>query len=291
MHLIPPTRPFLAASDAPLPCAILLGAGLDRTESFKSGTSEGPDRIRVVSDVLETYSPALGLDLEDIVLADRGNVDLAGLDLASAVDRIAEAMADARGRALPILLGGEHTVTVGALHGVLRQFPDLVVVHADAHTDLRDNYEGERLSHATVMRRISDLIGLDRIAQLGIRSGTREEFELARGCLQSGPSLRLTDRARAAIARRPVYLTIDIDVLDPSCAPGTGCPEPGGARFSELLDLVYALRGSNVVAVDITEVLPSADVNDITSVAAAKLVRECVLAFGSQQPERLPDHG
>jgi agmatinase len=101
----------------------------------------------------------------------------------------------------------------------------------------------------------------------------------------------MTDSVRAQIGHRPVYLTIDIDVLDPSCAPGTGCPEPGGAHFGELIDLVYALRGANVVAVDITEVLPAVDANDITSVAAAKLVRECVLAFGSQQAERLTDDG
>jgi agmatinase len=283
MQLKPPACPFLSTSTIPTPCVILLGAGLDRTESFKSGTSEGPDRVRAVSDVLETYSPTLGLDLADLTLADWGNVDLDAADMDTALESIAEATAAARNVGLPILLGGEHTVTVGALRGILRRYPDLIVVHADAHTDLRDTYEGQRLSHATVMRRIADEIGLGRIAQFGIRSGTREEFELARGCLQSGPAMRMTDRVRAAIAHRPVYLTIDIDVLDPSCAPGTGCPEPGGAQFSELVELVYSLRDMHVVAIDITEVLPSVDVNDITSVAAAKLVRECALAFAPRQ--------
>jgi agmatinase len=262
---------------------VLLGAALDRTESFRSGTSEGPDRIREVSDVLETYSPRLRRDLADIRFADLGNVAVEGLSMEASLEAIERAMADACASALPILLGGEHTVTVGAVRGVLSRHPDLVILHADAHTDLRDTYEGVKLSHATVLRRVAEDVGLANIAQLGIRSGTREEFELAEGCLQSGPSMVLGEATLRALARRPIYLTIDIDVLDPSCAPGTGCPEPGGATFTELVDLVYTLRGFDVVAVDIMEVLPAADVNDITSAAAAKLVRECALAYGARE--------
>ncbi len=279
MDLIPPTTAFLGASATQTPSVILLGAPLDRTESFKSGTKEGPDRIRVVSDVLETYSPRLGLDLVDLQLADWGNVALDGFDMASALDAIAQAMGEACTIGLPILLGGEHTASVGAIRGALARYPDLVIVHADAHTDLRDEYEGESMSHATVMRRVADDIGLDRIAQFGIRSGTREEFELARSCMVSGSGMEISDDVLSRIRDRPIYLSIDIDVLDPSCAPGTGCPEPGGATFFQLIELVYSLQVCNVVAVDVMEVLPAVDVNDITSTAAAKLVRECALAF------------
>jgi agmatinase len=162
------------------------------------------------------------------------------------------------------------------------------VIQLDAHTDLRDAYEGVRLSHATVMRRVAEIVGFERIAQYGIRSGTREEFELARRCLASGSELTVTRTVRDRIHTRPVYLTIDIDVLDPSCAPGTGCPEPGGASFAEVQAFLYALQSLNVVAVDVMEVLPAADVNDITSVAAAKLVREAALLFGKSRGGTVP---
>jgi agmatinase len=281
--LTPPPRQFLEAGNWEEPRVILLGAALDRTESFRSGTGEGPDRIREVSDVLETYSPRLRRDLSAVRFADAGNVAVDGLSMEAALDAIASAMAEASKGALPILLGGEHTISAGAIRGVLRQYPDLMIVHADAHTDLRDTYEGQKLSHATVLRRVADDIGLARIAQLGIRSGTREEFELAEGCLQSGPQMVLTAETLRALEGRPIYLTIDIDVLDPSCAPGTGCPEAGGATFNELIELIYVLQSFNIVAVDIMEVLPAADVNDITSAAAAKLVRECALAYGARE--------
>lgn len=232
--------------------------------------------------MLETYSPTLGVDLRDLPVADWGDVPLDGCDMEEALQRIANTAEAASRSALLVLLGGEHTITVGAVRGVLRRYPALQVVHIDAHADLRDEYEGLRLSHATVMRRVVDEIGLSRVAQYGVRSGTREELDLARKCLYSGRDLLLTRPVRDRIHTRPVYVSIDIDVLDPSCAPGTGCPEPGGASFSELLSFLHSLRDLNVVAVDITEVLPAADVNDITSIAAAKLAREAALAFGKR---------
>jgi agmatinase len=286
MRLLPPVVPFLGTSRTDTPTAILLGAPLDVTESFQSGTAAAPDRIRKVSDVLETYSPALDRDLLDVCLADWGNVDLTNQDVEADLQMIGEAMTTAADRGLPILLGGEHTVTVGAVRSLARRYHDLSVVQLDAHTDLRETYDGKALSHATVMRRIADVVGLDHIAQLGIRSGTREEFALARACLSSSHDLQLTAGARNFVLSHPVYLTIDIDVLDAASAPGTGCPEPGGASFNDVLQHVYSLRGANVVAVDVTEVLPAVDVNDITSIAAAKLVRETALLFGDHP--RLP---
>ena len=280
MALRPPAVPFLAATDTQRPAAVVLGAPLDLTESFRAGTHEAPARIRAVSDVLETFSPILQADLVDLPLADWGDVELDGADMDAALLSIADAVDQALQAALPIVLGGEHTLTIGAIRGIRRRYPDVMLVHLDAHTDLRETYDGKGFSHATVMRRIADEIGLDHLAQYGIRSGTREEFVLARHCLCSGPDLQLTRATRDRIHTRPVYLSIDIDVLDPSCAPGTGCPEPGGISFADLMGFVYSLRGLNVVGVDVVEVLPAADVNDITSAAAAKIVRECALAFG-----------
>jgi agmatinase len=280
MALDPPVPPFLGASNAPHPAAILLGAPLDRTESFKSGTAEAPRRIREVSDVLETYSPVWDADLAELPFADWGDVRLGGMTMSESLDAIATAVGRALDVGLPILLGGEHTATIGAVRAAHQRFPDLFVVQVDAHADLRAEYDGAALSHATVMRRIADELGIDRIVQCGIRSGIREEFQLARSCLSSGPSLELSgpvlDRLRAA----PIYLTIDIDVLDPASAPGTGCPEPGGATFHELLALLQSLEGCQVVGCDVMEVLPAVDCNDIASVAAAKLVREMALEFG-----------
>lgn len=264
---------------------MLIGAPLDMTESFRSGTREAPARVRAVSDVLEAYSPLLQADLGDLPLADWGDVPLEEWDLDVALAAIADAVELAAGVGVPLLVGGEHTATVGAVRGVLRRYPALQVIQIDAHADLREEYDGRRMSHATVMRRIADEIGIDRIAQYGIRSGTREELELARRCLHSGPGLELQRQVLDRIHTRPVYLTIDIDVLDPAYAPGTGCPEPGGATFSELLSFVHSLRGLNVVAIDVMEVLPAADVNDITSIAAAKLLREAALAFA--RPRRV----
>ncbi len=283
MALDPPRPPFLGASDAPHPAAILLGAPLDRTESFKSGTAEAPRRIRQVSDVIETYSPLWDADLAELPFADWGDVRLDGLSMPESLDAITAAAGRAMDVGLPILLGGEHTATIGAVRAAHQRYGELIVVQVDAHADLRTEYDGAALSHATVMRRIADELGIDRIVQCGIRSGTREEFQLARSCLSSGPSLELSEAVLTRLREAPVYLTIDIDVLDPASAPGTGCPEPGGASFHELMALLRALEGCNVVGCDVMEVLPAADCNDISSVAAAKLVREMALEFGPRR--------
>jgi agmatinase len=280
MPLTPPRVAFLGSTDTLTPRAVVLGAPLDATETFRSGTRDGPDRVRAVSAVLETYSPRLERDLADIRLADWGDVECASIE--AALDEVATAVARAiRGQALPLLIGGEHTATVGAVRGALRQHADLHVVQVDAHADLRDEYDGVRLSHATVMRRIGEEVGLQRVVQCGIRSGTREEFELARECLYSHAELGLPSQTLEHLRGRPVYLTIDIDVLDPSSAPGTGCPEPGGPTFAQLWSFIWSLRELHVVGFDVMEVLPAADINDITSVAAAKLVRDAALLFGA----------
>ncbi|HEY3116290.1 MAG TPA: agmatinase [Chloroflexota bacterium] len=278
MKLIAPTVPFLAATEGREAKAIIIGAPLDLTESFRAGTAAAPSRVRAVSDVLETYSPLAGRDLSDLPLADWGDLSLFG-SMEASLAAIGEGVARARSVGLPLMIGGEHTATVGAVRALRLLYPELYVLQMDAHLDLRDDYDGVPLSHATVMRRIGDEVGLERIVQVGVRSGTREEFALARHCLASRSDLQLSKELRSVIGDHPVYLTIDIDVMDPSAAPGTGCPEPGGPAFAEVLAFVHSLRGMNVVAVDVVEVLPAADVNDITSIAAAKLVRDAALLF------------
>ena len=274
-------HPFLGASTTRTGDVVILGMPLDLTESFLTGTREGPARIRTVSDVLETYSPALHRDLAEIQIADWGDLDLSCGDMTVALHAIEQGAYEARRVGFPILVGGEHTATLGSIRGVLRLYPDLVVIQVDAHLDLRETYNSLALSHATVMRRVAEDIGLDHLVQLGIRSGTREEFDVAPLCLWSGSSLQLDPIVREQIADRPVYLSLDIDVLDPAYGPGTGCPEPGGFSFGEVATLLYSLANLNVVGADVVEVLPAADVNDITSVAAAKLIRELALLYAS----------
>jgi agmatinase len=153
------------------------------------------------------------------------------------------------------------------------------LLQLDAHLDLRTSYDGARLTHATWVSTVGHEFGFDSIIQLGVRSGTREEHELARACAWSSPRLELPPSVRRRIGERPIYLSIDIDVLDPSAAPGTGCPEPGGPTFVELQEFLYGLADLRVIGADIMEVLPACDPADITALAAAKLARELLLEF------------
>jgi agmatinase len=258
----------------------ILGAPLDLTESFRSGTADAPASIRTLSQSLETYSAATGRDLTEVGIVDRGDLVLAGMSMGAALLTIGDAVRQAAEDGLVITLGGEHTVTLGAVRGLRQTIPDLAVLLVDAHLDLLDEYLGVRVGHATVSRRLLDEVGHGALLQVGIRSGTREEFLLARHNLLASPDLKLTARARSALLDRPIYLSVDIDVLDPAFAPGTGYPEPGGPSFTELADFLYSLAGLSVVAVDVCEVLPAVDPAGITSVAAAKLVRELAVLFG-----------
>jgi|SRR5581483_4691081 len=283
-RLRPASPRFTLSTDERLPgaAAAFFGAPLDVTTSFRSGTGAGPGAIRRLSDSLETYSPALDRDLEDLALVDLGDLDLGGDAPEEAVDAIADAMEEAAGAGrLPVMLGGEHTVSLGGFRGIRRVHPDAMLVQLDAHADLRTSYEGRPLTHATWAYHAATEFGFDSLVQLGIRSGAREEWAHTRGTACTSPDLELPEAIRARLSDRPVYLTVDIDVLDPSAAPGTGCPEPGGATFAELEAFLHGLAGLRVVAVDVVEVAPALDPSEITAAAAAKIVRDAVLMFGA----------
>lgn len=275
----PAKPPFLGSQTGPRADAVIVGVPLDITETFRSGTSLAPQRIRQVSDCLETYSPTQDSDLGDIVLSDWGDLHLEGLMLPEALATIEREVARASEEGLPILLGGEHTLSLAAVRALRSRHSDLAVVKMDAHLDLIDEYAGLKVSHATVARRLAEEVGWSALVQVGVRSGTREEFEVSRDCLHSSSDLALPVPVIQALRSRPVYLSIDIDVLDPAFAPGTGCPEPGGPSFRELASFLSTLGSLRVVGIDIVEVLPAVDVADITSVAAAKLLREAALLF------------
>jgi agmatinase len=281
--ILPPSpRPFLASRPGERGRVTLLGAPLDRTGSFRPGAGGGPAGIRWASDNLETYSPDLDRDLEDLDLVDAGDCDLAALDQRAALAAIGAATGGLLdGGALPVVLGGEHTVALGVARAVLQRHPDAAVVHLDAHADLRDDYLGERLSHATWARRLGEEAGFDRLLQFGIRSGLREEFALARGsCGHFARDVVLEPAARRLLADRPVHLTLDLDVLDPAYLAGTGTPEAGGCTWRELAAFLATLRGTRIVAIDLCELAPALDPSGASSAVAAKLVRELALAFG-----------
>ncbi|MBI2915066.1 MAG: agmatinase [Firmicutes bacterium] len=264
--------------------AALLGVPLDLTASFRPGTRFGPAKVREVSHALEEYSPELHRELDEAAFHDCGDVRLGPEGVSMSLGRIREAVQEllALGK-LPVLMGGEHLLTLAAVGPLRSRYPDLAVIQMDAHADLRNDYLGQTLSHATVMRRVVEQIGPENLFQLGIRSGTREEFIFA------GERTRLhrnrvfepmVHEVLPRLAGKPVYVTLDIDVVDPAYAPATGTPEPGGVSSAEVLETVRALKEARVVGFDVVEFCPPADHSDITAVLVAKIVRECILALG-----------
>ena len=262
---------------------VLFGAPFDSTTSYRPGARFGPAAMRHESYGLETYSPYQDKDLTDGSVFDSGDLELCFGSCESALtdieSRAAEILRDGK---LPLLLGGEHLVTLGAVRAVLRKYPDLHIIHFDAHADLRDDYLGAKLSHACVLRRCHDLVGDGRIHQFCIRSGDREEFRFAaeHTDLHKYDFTGLPELADwLRQAQGPVYLTIDLDCLDPSVFPGTGTPEAGGVSFLQLLQAIRTAAKTNIVAADVNELAPMLDTTGTSTATACKVLRELLLAL------------
>lgn len=260
---------------------VLFGAPFDCTASNRPGARFGPAAIRGESYGLETYSPRLDLDLSDYSIMDSGDLELPFGDTEAALDLICQRSNQILEEdKLPFLLGGEHTVTMGAIDAAVMRYPELHIIHFDAHTDLREEYLGVRSSHACVIRRCWDLLGDGKIAQFGIRSGEREEFEWAKTHtrLQRFGFEGLEEAVEALIqADKPVYFTLDLDVLDPSVFPGTGTPEAGGVSFGELMEAIDLVMKARVVGCDVVELAPNLDASGVSTATACKIVREMLL--------------
>ena len=257
----------------------IYGAPFDCTTSFRPGTRFAGRAMRGESYGLETYSPYQDRDLSDSLIFDGGDLELPFGNPEPALEMLqAHAGQIFEDNKIPIMIGGEHLLTLGPVRAAIAKYPDLHIVHFDAHADLREDYLGQILSHATVMRRCWELVGDGRIHQYGIRSGERAEFAFANEhtditpfCFEGIDSL--VDRIGGA----PVYLSIDLDVMDPSVFPGTGTPEPGGVTFIELIRALMALRGLHIVGADVMELSPPYDPSGISTAAACKVLRELLL--------------
>ncbi len=262
---------------------VLFGAPFDSTTSFRPGARFGSSAIRHESFGLETYSLYQDKDLEDAKVFDCGDLELCfGLaeSALSDIEKTAEEiLQDGK---LPLLMGGEHLVTLGAVRAAVKKYPDLHIIHFDAHADLRDDYLGAKLSHACVMRRCQELLGDGKIHQFCIRSGERAEFSFAKEHTDMHPfSFEGLSEVVEELKKKnvPVYFTIDLDCLDSSVFPGTGTPEAGGVSFMELLKAILEVAKTNVIAADVNELAPMLDASGVSTATACKVVRELILAL------------
>ena len=261
--------------------AVILGCPFDATASFRPGARFGPSAIRRASWGIETYSPYLQKDLDKVLLHDMGDLELPLGDKKEAFQWIHKALQKVlSSQKIPILLGGDHLITLPIIEEVFRIHPDLHLIQIDAHADMREDYLGESLSHSTVMRKILQFLDRGRLFQIGIRSGTEEEFQWAKKAKSivslDGSSLRnLVKRLKG----RPVYVSLDLDVIDPGLLPGVGTPEPGGLSFREFLSLLKSLQSLRVIGFDLVELTPDYDPTQISSVTASVILREMILSF------------
>ena len=262
---------------------VLYGAPFDSTTSFRPGARFGPSAMRHESFGLETYSPYQDKDLIDISVFDSGDLELCfgSSEIAlSDIQKRAEEILKA-GK-FSLLLGGEHLVTLGAVRAAAAKYPDLHIIHFDAHADLRDDYLGAKLSHACVLRRCHEIVGDGHIHQFCIRSGEREEFQFASRHTDFHPFTfeGLGETVRELKEKQvPVYFTIDLDCMDPSVFPGTGTPEAGGVSFLELLKAIRTVSQANLVGADVNELAPMLDASGVSTATACKVLRELLLAI------------
>ncbi|HHU63226.1 MAG TPA: agmatinase [Clostridiales bacterium] len=262
---------------------IMVGAPMDYSVSYRPGTRYGPQKIREVSYVLEEYSPYINRELSEIEFFDYGDIELPFGNIEESLKIIYNATLEILGdNKKPLFIGGEHLITLPIVKGIFERYgDDLILLHFDAHADLRESYLGQKHSHASVIRRILDFLPANNVYQMGIRSGTKEEFKYGRKYTH----LFLYDVVEPVksilnkIYGKPIYITLDIDVFDPAFADGTGTPEPGGCTPHDMLKVIQLLKDQNVVGFDLVEVSPVYDTSDKTAILAAKMIRESLLSF------------
>ncbi len=266
---------------------VLFGAPFDSTTSFRPGTRFASKAMRSESFGIETYSPYQDGDLEDFAVFDSGDLELPFGNTQRVLDQIEEHTAEIlKDGKIPCMIGGEHLVTLGAMRAVVKQYPDVHIIHFDAHADLREDYLEERFSHATVLHRVWDLVGDGKIFQFGIRSGDRSEFVWAKDHVFTNKfNFHGLKEIVNQLQGKPVYFTLDLDVLDPSVFPGTGTPEAGGVSFQELLEAMIQVSHLNIVGFDVNELSPVYDQSGSSTAMACKVLRELLIAVMKNRAE------
>lgn len=265
---------------------VLFGAPFDGTTTFRPGTRFAPPAIRQDSYGLETYSPYQDRDLEDYMVADAGDIDLVFGNTQKALEQIYDQTKTiVEDDKIPFMFGGEHLVSYGSIKAVQEKYKDLHIIHFDAHTDLREEYMGEKFSHSSVIKLVHNMVGNDKIFQFGIRSGLKSEFEFAKGRIyQEKFGVETLPKIIKKLKDKPVYITIDLDILDPSVFPGTGTLEPGGITFKEIQEAIAEFQNlTNVVGCDVVELSPHYDSSGASNAVACKVVRELLVAIAKEE--------
>jgi agmatinase len=282
---VKPADPRFIACREPYPEAriVVFGIPFEGSVNLRTGADHGPRELRIASDSIETYSPALGRDLEDLAIADVGDCELGA---GTPREQLARAREEIRGfwrpGLLPIMLGGDHTATLSVVEVLAPAIPGLRVLQLDAHPDLREEFLGERYNYASAMARVMDVVSPERVYQVGMRSGAREEYEREAPHVFPAHAVHPVEAVRSLVpelARHPLYVTIDVDVLDPSEAPGTGAPEPCGITASELVEIVRLLEPCRIVGMDLMEVAHAFDPSGRTGITASWILREAILTW------------
>ena len=253
---------------------VMIGLPFDGTCSYRPGSRFAPERLRLASWGLEDYSPDYDKHLDEAKFFDAGELEFPLGNTAKSMDLIEENARQVYADGKKYFgIGGEHLVTFPAVKACFEKYPDLALVHFDAHTDLREDYLGEKLSHASVIRRIGELIGFENIKQIGIRSGLKEEFDL----MKKFNTLIKDFQGLDEFKNRKIFLTIDVDVLDPAVLPGTGTPEPNGLMYRELTDWIKYLKDFDIVGADVVELAPDYDKSEVSTAVVTKIIRDVLM--------------
>ena len=264
----------------------VLGLPFDKAASFRKGAAEAPDRIRLISGHISPTTED-GRSIENLKVLDLGNLSPEGLEQAEYFRQAEDRATELFRSSFPTFIGGDHSVSIPLITAAAKIWGDkLGVIHLDAHMDLCGELEGNRLSHGCTHRRVteSSSLPLKNICFVGIRSFEQQELDYLEG--RSANIYKAADIYRQGIKQtvenvkkalkncEVFYLTLDIDFLDPAYAPGTGTPKPGGFTTRELLTILNELSTLKFIGMDVVEVSPPLDHNDITSFAAQRAITE-----------------
>ena len=253
---------------------VMLGLPFDGTVSYRSGSRFAPEQIRLASWGLEEYSPIFEKSLDEVNFHDAGDLEFPLGNTLKSLDLIRNNVEDIYKDGKRVFgIGGEHLVTLPEIEVISKFYPDLAIVHFDAHTDLREEYLGQKMSHSAVIRHISKIVKPENIKQIGIRSGMKEEWDF----MKKFNTLIKNYSDLDAFKNKKIFVTVDLDVLDTSIMSGTGTPEAGGLSFNELTGWFNYLKNFEIIGADVVELAPDYDSSGCSTAVATKVIRELLM--------------